>query len=61
MFSKMLVATDLTEAFDRVICTLGGLQAIGTREALLVHCFNVRDVGTLAESLMDLAAPILDR
>ncbi len=61
MFSKMLVATDLSEASERVICTLGGLQALGTSEALLIHCFNIRDVGTLAHRLMELAAPSFEK
>ncbi len=46
MFGKMLVATDLSEASERVVCTLGSLKRLGTREALLLHCFNIRDVGT---------------
>ena len=33
MFSKILVATDLSEASGRVVCTLGGLKVLGTREA----------------------------
>jgi len=61
MFSKMLVATDLSEASERVVCTLGGLKALGTREALLVHCFNIRDVGTLADRLMELARPAFEK
>ena len=61
MFSKILVATDLSEASDRVICTLGGLKALGTREALLIHCFNIRDVGTLADGLMELARPSFEK
>lgn len=36
MFSKMLVATDLSEASDRAICALGNLKNLGTREAVLV-------------------------
>jgi nucleotide-binding universal stress UspA family protein len=61
MFSKMLVATDLSEASDRVICTLGGLKALGTREALLIHCFNIRDVGSLADTLMEQARPAFEK
>jgi len=61
MFSKMLVATDLSEASERAVCTLGGLKALGTREALLVHCFNIRDVGTLADRLMELARPSFEK
>lgn len=57
MFSKMLVATDLSEASNKVVCALGGLKPLGTREALLIDCFNIRDVGTLADHLMELARP----
>jgi nucleotide-binding universal stress UspA family protein len=57
----MLVATDLSEASERVICTLGGLKALGTREAILIHCFNIRDVGTLADGLMQLAKPSFEK
>jgi nucleotide-binding universal stress UspA family protein len=55
MFSRMLVATDLSEASDRVIGTLGGLKALGTCDAVLIHCFNVRDIGALAPRQIDAA------
>ena len=61
MFYRMLVATDLSEASEQVICSLGALQALGTQEALLVHCLNIRDVGTLADSLMEKARPALEK
>lgn len=61
MFSKMLVATELSEASERVICALGGLKALGTREAVLIRCFNIRDVGSLADRLMELARPSFER
>jgi nucleotide-binding universal stress UspA family protein len=61
MFSKILVATDLSEASERVVCTLGGLKVLGTREALLIHCLNIRDVGTLAGRLMELARPSFEK
>ena len=61
MFSKILVATDLTEASERVVRTLGGLSALGVREALLVHCFNIRDAGTLGSEIIELARPSFDR
>jgi len=61
MFSKMLVATDLSETSERVIGTLGSLKALGTREAVLIHCFNIRDVGSLADRLMELARPSFER
>jgi len=61
MFTKMLVATDLSQASDQVVCALAGLKALKTRQALLVHCLNIRDVGTLANQLTALAQPTLDR
>jgi hypothetical protein len=42
MFTKMLVATDLSEVSERFICTLGGLKAVGTRAALLLQRQNRR-------------------
>jgi hypothetical protein len=41
MFTKMRVATDLSEASERVICTLGSLNTLGARGALLIDCFNI--------------------
>ena len=61
MFSKVLVATDLSAASDRVVCSLGGVQTLGACEAVLVHCFNVRDVGGLAERLAELATPAFEK
>lgn len=53
MFTKILVATDLSHASDEMICILGSLKAVGAREALLVKCLNVRDVGGLAGKLTE--------
>ena len=36
MFSKILVATDLSEASERVVCALGGLRKLGTTEVVLL-------------------------
>ncbi len=61
MFTKMLVATDLSEASERVICALGTLKALGMRQAVLIHCFNIRDVGSLADRMMEIARPSFER
>ncbi len=61
MFSKMLVATDLSETSERAVCALGNLKHLGTREAVLLHVFNIRDVGALADHLMELARPSIER
>jgi len=61
MFSKILVATDLSKASSMVIETLGGLKKLGAEEAKLVHCLNIRDVGSLADSLIELVEPELEK
>lgn len=60
MFSKILVATDLSHASEEVVCSLGSLQALGTRKALLLECLNVRDVGGLANTLTEEIKPALE-
>ncbi len=58
MFSKILVATDLSEASQRVVSALAGLRPLGTREALLVHCVEAPDVGGVAtRQILQLARP----
>lgn len=61
MFSRILVATDLSEASERVLCALESLKSWGTREAVLINCFNIRDVGTLAPGLMELSKPAFEK
>ncbi len=61
MFSRILVATDLSEASHRVVCALESLKSWGTREAILVSCFNIRDVGSLAPGLMELSKPAFEK
>jgi nucleotide-binding universal stress UspA family protein len=53
MFSRILVATDLSEASDRAICALAGLQALGSREAILVHCLKIPGGATLAQTIKE--------
>jgi len=48
MFKKMLVATDLSKASERNICTLENFKKTGTDEARLIYCFNIRDVSAQA-------------
>ncbi|NLH94723.1 MAG: universal stress protein [Synergistaceae bacterium] len=61
MFSRILVATDLSAASERMVCALKSLQSWGTREAVLVSCFNIRDVGSLAPGLMELSRPAFEK
>jgi hypothetical protein len=50
MFSKMLVATDLSEMSDRIIPALLGLKFAGTQEILLLHGMNIRDLGAVCRA-----------
>ena len=61
MFEKILVATDLSGAGDRLVRTVGGLKALGTREVVLIHALNFREEGMLLASLMEQAEPELER
>lgn len=57
MFEKILVATDLSDVSERITCSLGELKTLGTKEVVLLHCLNIRDVGTLASQLIKAAEP----
>lgn len=61
MFAKILIVASLSDLFERVLSTLGELKLLGTREVLLVHCLNIRDLGSLADRLMELAKPALEK
>lgn len=61
MFTRILVATDLSEASERFICELKGLRKLGSNEIVLIHCLNIRDVGSLSHQLMDLAKPVFEK
>ncbi len=51
MHKRVLVATDLSEASSKVMEQMNFLACLGSREAVLMHCVNVRDVGALTEQL----------
>lgn len=63
MFSKALVATDLSEASDHVLGCLPFLRALGTTEVLLVHVIYIRlrypETGGRDEALIRSATPRL--
>lgn len=61
MLSSLVVATDGSEASDRMVECVRGLQRVGSREATLVHVFNVRDVGGLYGSLQEFMLPKLEK
>ncbi|MGQ9635228.1 MAG: hypothetical protein ACUVXB_13410 [Bryobacteraceae bacterium] len=51
MLSKIVVTSHGLEASDRVVECVRGLARVGTRRVMLVHVFNIRDVGGLYRSL----------
>ncbi len=61
MFKRVLFGSDLSPATEQIINAAGSLRRLGTEEIMLVHCLNIRDVGTLAETLIHLLQPELTR
>jgi len=48
MFSKMIVATDLSTAAFAVVRNLSGFKAYGTQECLLLECLSMPQVSAMA-------------
>lgn len=61
MLANIIVTTDGSEASDRMVECAAGLQRVGGRTAVLVHVFNVRDVGGLYASLQNYMLPKLEK
>ncbi|MBU2008874.1 MAG: universal stress protein [Chloroflexi bacterium] len=59
MFSKILVATDLSEASDRVISCLQGLRRLGAEKAILIHALGLKHIEDLARLLTPMVEPKL--
>ena len=60
MLTNILVATDGSEATDRMVECLAGLRRVGSQRALLTHVFDVRQVGGLYETLREGMRPRLE-
>lgn len=50
MFSRIIVATDLSPASFAVVNCVGGLRAFGSQACLLLQCINVREASSTALS-----------
>ncbi len=50
MFKRLIVATDLSPASYSVVSCLGGLQAYGAEQALLLQCLNFGEAASAAYS-----------
>lgn len=59
MFRRVLVATDLSEASNRVIGCLHGLRPLGAEEAILVHALELRHLLDMQPMLAGYVEPRL--
>lgn len=59
MFDKILLATDLSPAWDEIIACAGEFKALGARELLLVHVITVKFLGGMEAKLLAEAEPRL--
>ncbi|MBN2376172.1 MAG: universal stress protein [Sedimentisphaerales bacterium] len=62
MFSKALIATDLSLASHQVVCSAASLKKLGMKEAVLLYCFNdtFGDETGLAFKLLESARPLFN-
>jgi len=59
MFSKVLVASDLSPASDHVIGCLRGLRLLGTERMILTHALGIRHLEVMQYQLAPLVEPRL--
>ena len=50
MFSRLIVATDLSPASYAVVSCLGGLRSYGAKQCLLLQCLTLQEAGATAYS-----------
>jgi len=60
MFSKVMLATDLSVASDRVVEYMETLRALDCREVVLTYVIYVKHLVGLSDALRDEASPRLD-
>ncbi len=61
MFRRLVVATDLSPASERVVDCVAGWGALGLQRLTLAHVHAVQDVGGLAEALRREHEPKMER
>lgn len=61
MFSRILIATDLSPASLAVTECVRGLRAFGAGECVLVQCFNIREVVPFSEQIKEYIEASLDK
>lgn len=57
MFSKIIVTTDLSDASDRVIKCVKGLQTLGAKEVILAHALGLKHFEVMKYELARLIEP----
>lgn len=60
MFAKILLATDLSPAWEEIAACAGELRVLGARELILAHVLTVKFLGGLEASLKAEAEPRLE-
>jgi len=59
MFSRILVATDLSKASDGVLRCIGGLMPLGAETAILVHALGIQALEELRHGMSHFIEPYL--
>jgi len=60
MFEKVVLATDLSPAWDEIVACTGEFMALGAREVILTHVITVKFLGGLEATLKAEAEPRLE-
>lgn len=61
MFNRILIATDLSDASDKLINCAGALKKLGTREVVLFHALRIKHLDYLKFDLARDAEPFLEK
>jgi len=61
MFSRVIVASDISEASNRVIECIKDLKVYGTKEIILFHALGIKYIEDLRYSLIKEAEPLLQK
>src|SRR4030042_27881 len=61
MFEKIVLATDLSPAWDEIVACAGEFKALGASEVILTHVITVLFLGGLEATLRAEAEPTLEK
>jgi nucleotide-binding universal stress UspA family protein len=60
MFKKIVLATDLSPAWDEIVACAGELKVLGVKEIILAHVITVKFLGGFKEKIQAEAKPKLE-